>query len=274
MKTLNNHLILFDAECPMCKVYTKAFVSAGLLTNEGRAAYQDLGPQACPLLDRQRAANEIALVNQETGEVTYGIASLFKVFSAALPILKPLFEFKPFIWLMSRVYAFIAYNRRVIVPSNGRKDAQQLQPEFRLNYRIAYLLLTWIVAACILSAYARQMNGLLPPDHTYREYLVCGGQLIFQGLLVNILYPGKTWNYLGNMMTVSFAGALLLLPGLLLSYWLSLNPVFYAVYFMAVAGLMLLEHVRRVGLLQMSWMISAGWVLYRVLVLLAILIIK
>ena len=274
MKKLQNHLILFDAECPMCKIYTKAFVSAGLLTNEGRAAYQDLEPQACPMLDRKRAVNEIALINQETGEVTYGIVSLFKVFGTALPLLKPLFEFKPLVLLMSKVYGFISYNRRVIIPSFNGTVGQELQPEFRKNYRIAYLIFTWIIVACLLSAYAKLMNGLLPPDHTYREYLICGGQMVFQGLLVRVLYPGKTWNYLGNMMTVSFAGALLLLPGLLLSCWLSLSPVFYAIYFMTVAALMLMEHIRRLKLLQLNWLISGGWVLYRVFVLLAILMIK
>ena len=79
MKTLNNHVILYDAECPMCSVYTKAFVQTGLLGTDGRAPYQSLNENTCPLVDRQRAVNEIALVNQETGEVTYGIKSLFKI---------------------------------------------------------------------------------------------------------------------------------------------------------------------------------------------------
>ena len=67
MKTLNNHLILFDAECPMCRLYTNAFVSTGLLEKDGRMAYQELPADACPILDRQRAADEIALINQQTG---------------------------------------------------------------------------------------------------------------------------------------------------------------------------------------------------------------
>lgn len=77
MKTLKNHLILFDEECPMCRMYTSAFVSTGLLDKAGRAAYQEMSAQACPMVDRQRAADEIALVNQETGEVTYGIDDHF-----------------------------------------------------------------------------------------------------------------------------------------------------------------------------------------------------
>lgn len=114
MKTLKDHLILFDAECPMCRMYTSAFVGAGLLDKGGRQAYQEFSVSACPALDRQRAADEIALVNLKTGEVTYGIASLFKVISVALPFFKPLFLFRPFVWLMSKIYAFISFNRRVI----------------------------------------------------------------------------------------------------------------------------------------------------------------
>ena len=147
METLKKHLILFDAECPMCRMYTRAFVSGGLLEKEGRAAYQDLDADACPMLDRQRAVNEIALVNLETGEVSYGIQSLFKVCAVAIPFLKRLFLFGPFILIMSKVYAFISYNRRVIVPPDESAGLFSFQPAFRLNYRIAYLVFTWLITS-------------------------------------------------------------------------------------------------------------------------------
>lgn len=270
MKTLKNHLILFDEECPMCRMYTSAFVSTGLLGEDGRAAYQELPTQACPMVDRQRAANEIALVNQETGEVTYGIESLFKIFALMMPFFAPLFRFKPFVWLMSKVYAFIAYNRRVIVPP-AKGENYQFQPTFKLHYRIAYLIFTWLVTAYILSAYTGLMQGLLPAGHAYREYFVCGGQILFQGLVITIINRDKIWGYLGNMMTISFAGALLLLPAMLLSAWFSLSPYFYLAWFMAVAGLMLLEHIRRSKLLQIGWALTITWVLYRIAVLVIIL---
>ncbi|MDB5014283.1 MAG: hypothetical protein JWQ25_2485 [Daejeonella sp.] len=274
MQTLNNHLILFDAECPMCRVYTSAFVSAGLLEVNGRAAYQDIQEQTCPMLDRQRAANEIALVNQETGEVSYGIESLFKVFAVAMPALKFLFNFKPFVWLMTKVYAFVAYNRRVIIPPPITSNPFQLQPTFKLNYRIAYLMFTWVIIAYILSGYAKLMDGLLPPDHAYREYLICGGQIFFQGIVIQFINKSKRWDYLGNMMTISFAGALFLLPGLLVAKWIDLNPLFYAAWFMSVAGLMFLEHIRRSKLLKLGWALTASWVTYRIIVLVIILLLK
>jgi predicted DCC family thiol-disulfide oxidoreductase YuxK len=261
MKTLKNYLILFDEECPMCRMYTKAIVSTGLLDKEGRAAYQELPAQACPMVDRQRAANEIALVNQETGEVTYGIESLFKIIAQVVPFLGPLFSFKPFVWLMSKVYAFIAYNRRVIVPPSSDR-AFQFQPTFKLHYRIVYLIFTWFVTACILSYYAGLLKGLVPIGHAYREYFVCGGQIVFQGIIITLLNPQKTWAYLGNMMTISFAGALLLLPPMLLAVWVDLDPILYLAWFLAVAGLMLLEHIRRCSRLKIGWTLTLTWVLY------------
>lgn len=270
MKTLKNHLILFDAECPMCRLYTQAFVESGMLDKEGRTAYQDLPAAACPMLDRQRAVNEIALVNQETGEVTYGIGSLFKIIGSSFPLLRPLFLFRPFIWLMSKLYGFISFNRRVIIPASATTHEFELQPTFKLRYRVAYLLFTWLLTSFILAAYAPLMQELLPQGSADREYFICGGQLFFQGVLISFIRPDKRWDYLGNMMTISFAGALLLLPPMLLANWLQLHPLFYAAWFMGVAGLMLLEHIRRSRLLNLGWALTSTWVLYRVLVLLFI----
>jgi len=268
MNTLKNHLILFDAECPMCSIYTKAFVSTGLLEQNGRASYQETLIEACPMVDRQRAVNEIALIDQTTGEVTYGICSLFKLFSVALPVLKPIFEFAPLVWLMSKVYAFISYNRRVIIPAANEQYAYQ--PTFKLHYRVAYLLFTWTVTAYILTCYVHLMYGLLPIGTAYREYLICGGQIFFQGAVVGMIAKKQRWVYLGNMMTISFAGALLLLPGLLIAACFSLSPLFYVCYFVTVAGLMFLEHVRRSKLLKLGWGLTVSWACYRLLVLLLI----
>ncbi|OCX51141.1 DUF393 domain-containing protein [Mucilaginibacter sp. PPCGB 2223] len=270
MNTLKNYLILYDAECPMCSLYTKAMVNTGTLERKGRKAYQRVPVAACPMVDRQRAVNEIALVNQTTGEVTYGIQSLFKIIGNAIPVLKPLFAFGPFVWLMSKVYAFISYNRRVIIPASHADTTTQLQPTFKLHYRIAYLLFTWIVTAFVLTRYVHLMYGLLPIGTAYREYLVCGGQIIFQSVVISFFAKDKLWTYLGNMMTISFAGALLFLPGLVLAHFAHLQPLFYVLYFLTVAGLMFVEHIRRTGLLNLGRALTISWASYRLLVLLLI----
>jgi predicted DCC family thiol-disulfide oxidoreductase YuxK len=273
MATLSNYQILFDAECPMCKVYTKAFVQTGLLEKDGRASYQDFDHATCPMVDMQRAVNEIALINLQTGEVTYGIQSLIKVFGTAVPLLKPLFAFAPFVWLMSKVYAFIAFNRRVIIPA-AAGDTFQYQPTFKLHYRIAYLVFTWAVTSLILTKYVTLLAGLLPVGNAYREYMICGGQIFFQGLIITFVASDKRWSYLGNMMTISFAGSLLLLPVWLLSGLIGAQSLFYAGWFMLVAGLMFLEHIRRSKLLNLGWTLTITWALYRAAILLLIILLN
>ncbi|HEY4325377.1 MAG TPA: DUF393 domain-containing protein [Mucilaginibacter sp.] len=271
MKTLENHLILFDGECPMCKVYTNAFVKTGMLDPGDRAPYQTGIDSICPVIDKQRAVNEIALVDLKNGEVTYGVRSIFKVLGNACPVFDPLFSFKPFIWLMSKVYAFISYNRRVIIPPPIAGDGFAFQPAFKKYYRIAYLLFTWFFTGLILTAYAHLLIGVVPLGNALREYFICGGQIILQGIVISTYAKDRLWNYLGNMMTISFAGSLLLLLPLIVSHWFMAPPLFFALYFMGVAGLMFLEHIRRTKLLKLGWAMTITWVLYRIILLILIL---
>jgi predicted DCC family thiol-disulfide oxidoreductase YuxK len=270
MKTLKDHLILFDAECPMCQLYTGGFVKSGLLEKDGRAAYQEYPAQACPTLDWNRAVNEIALVNQKTGEVTYGVESLFKILASAVPLLRPLFQFKPFAWLMQKLYAFISYNRRVIIPAPLTGQGFQFKPGFKKQYRIAYLVVTWFATAYILSSYWDVMFGMLPERYQWREFIICGGQIVFQALVIRFYKKEKTWEYLGNMMTISFGGALLLLPAMVLANLMELSLAFGFFWFMLVVGLMFLEHIRRSRLLELGYLMTFSWVLYRILVLMII----
>ncbi|TDX01874.1 thiol-disulfide oxidoreductase DCC family protein [Dinghuibacter silviterrae] len=254
MTTLRDHIILYDEECPMCKVYTRAFTATGMLDKDGRVPYQEA---ICPMVDMRRAVNEIALVDKKTGEVKYGIDSLFAVLGNAWPFWKPLFAWKPFAWLMRKAYAFISYNRKVIIPAPQRSD---FQPSFRLRYRIAYLLFSWLIVGAILTAFAPLV---VAPGGPYREYLICGGQIFFQGAVMALYARHKLWDYLGNMMTISLAGALLLVPALLL-------PLPARPYFMIVVALMVLEHIRRTRLLGLGWVPTITWILYRLIILYAI----
>ncbi|RYY33316.1 MAG: DUF393 domain-containing protein [Sphingobacteriaceae bacterium] len=269
MKTLHNHIILYDAECPMCNLYTKAFVGSGMLDNDGRKPYQEMLPD-CPLVDRQRAVNEIALINTQTGEVEYGVVSLFKVIANSFPLLKGLFEWKPFIWLAQKAYAFVSYNRRVIVPGKALDNFDE-QPGFKLKYRVAYLLFTWLTVGFILTQYTHLLAGMVPVGNAWREYAICGGQVLFQGIAVSLYANAKKWDYLGNMMTISFAGALLLLPGLLMAQFVELPALVYTLYFLGVAGLMFLEHIRRSKLMGLGWVLTITWMVYRLGILLIIL---
>jgi len=189
MKTLKNHIILYDAECPMCNLYTSAFTTTGMLDPSGRAPYQNTPDFACPLIDAQRAVNEIALIDKTTGEVRYGIDSLFAIIGTSFPIFKPLFANKTFQGSMRKLYAFISYNRKVIIPA-PKGNTHTLQPSFKLHYRIAYITVAALISTLILS---HDAAFLLAPA------------------LVAIPLK-KRWDYLGNLATVALAGSILLLP--------------------------------------------------------------
>lgn len=271
MKTLKEHVILYDEVCPMCNLYTKAFVEFNFLDKEGRATYQNMPDSFSNYVDHKRAVNEIALVHTRTGTVTYGVHSLMKILENRFPFLKVLFQFKPFNWVVSKAYGFVSYNRRVIMPP-AKVQPNQFEPSLHKGYRIAFLLFTWIVTAFVLNSYSKTLTPLLPESNLLRELLVCGGQLLWQGVVVYMMKKEKTWDYLGNMMTISFAGALLLGVGLIVQGAFPIENNYWAMgFFFLVVGLMFLEHIRRTRLLQLSWTLTLSWVLYRCMVLIFIL---
>src|SRR5881275_463546 len=102
MKTLKNYVIFYDEVCPLCNVYTGAFVKTGMLDREGRLAYQAMPKECAEKIDGKRAVDEIALLNKETGEVYYGVNSLFLVLGNSFPFLKPLFRIPVFSWLVEK----------------------------------------------------------------------------------------------------------------------------------------------------------------------------
>ena len=269
MKTLSNHTILYDGECPMCNLYTKAFIDTTMLDKNGRKKYQQMPESFKGLVNHKRAMDEIALVNSHTGEVSYGLQSLFKILSNAFPVLNPLFRFKPFAWTMNRFYKFISFNRRVIMPSKSADPA--LEPSFNERYRLAYIIFSLFVSAFILNNYSSNLS-FLPSTTIARELAICGGQIVWQLSLIHILNRSKAWDYIGNLMTISLAGAIALsLIQLLPSWSQSTNNIVFGVFFMVVVGLMFLEHIRRTRILGLTWILTASWTIYRIIILLIII---
>lgn len=264
MRTLKDHLILYDAECPMCNLYTGAFVKSKMLDSDGRAAYQK-AYSTCSQIDLQRAVNEIALVNRQTGEVTYGINSLFAIISHAFPLFRPLFNSRLFAGAMRRLYAFISYNRRVIIPASEKEHGFAVQPSFHKKYRIAYLLVTWLFTSLIFYCY-RNTTGLYSGYTTLGNRLMMGGGLLLlQAVIISVVRKELLWNYLGNMMTVAVAGALLLLPALLLKQVGLLSFSICWWYSWLVMAVMVWEHLRRVKLLGLGLTLTATWMAFSII---------
>lgn len=291
--------MVYDADCPLCMAYTGAFIKTKMLDADGRISYQQVGGEFVPGMDAERAKNEIALINRETGEVKYGLESLLTIIETRFRWIGWLGRLQPLKFFFQKLYNFISYNRKVIIPAkpvSGVGSAsdvrsfdltQQVQgdnsrhhtrmydctPTFKLKYRIAYLLIVWLLTSVTLVQYSKLLGTLIPATDFVREFIICGGQVFFQAIAITFVTRTKHWDYLGNMMTVSLFGALLLLPALLVGKLLTgIPPLIFMLYFMLVVGVMLYEHARRMKLLGLGWWPSASWVIYRLLVLTVILI--
>ena len=269
MKTLTNQTLIYDEDCPLCRAYTTAFVKTGMLDEQGRASFCILAEQEIDYIDIKRASNEIALVDWKNKTVTYGIDSLINVLGNLFPMVYKIGHIKPVHFLLEKLYAFVSYNRKVIIPG---KPGVQLQciPDFNFRYRLLYILFAIAITALALDAYAKKII-LIPEGSFTRELILASGQVIFQAMFLFQKNRKTVLAYAGNLMTVSLMGALLLMPMLILNAFTPLPQMAILGWFGVTVGVMFLEHYRRVHLLKLPLILCLTWILYRIIALFFIL---
>ncbi len=271
MKTLKNHTLLYDNECPLCKVYTNGFIKVNMLDTNGRKPFCELTNDEQHYIDAKRAINEIALIDTKNKTVIYGLDSLLKVIGNSFPIIETIGNLKPIKFLLKKLYSFISYNRKVIIPSRSNKeDTLQCVPTFNYTYRFLYIIFATIITTLILFKFSNSIT-VLPKSTIQREFVLAFGQIIFQSLFLMKLNTKKIINYIGNLMTVSLMGSLILIPILIINSFVNLSQFVLLTGFGLIVLLMFLEHSRRVKLLELPFYLSYTWVLYRIIALLIIL---
>ncbi|MFV8333035.1 hypothetical protein [Flavobacterium sp. GSP14] len=271
MKTLINQTLLYDEDCPLCRVYTSGFIKVGMLDENGKKPYCQLSDEEQNFIDVNRASNEIALVNNENKTVIYGIDSLLKVIGFSFPWIETIGNLKPIKFLLKKLYSFISYNRKVIIPSKIKKEIKlQCIPDFNYQYRILYVLFATIITTFVLYKFSDSIP-ILPKYTIARELILALGQIVFQGLFLIKLDKKTILNYIGNLMTVSLVGSLLLLPILILNLVDNIPEFVTLGWFGITVLLMLVEHSRRIKLLELSFYLSVTWVIYRIIALIIIL---
>jgi len=272
MKTLNNQTLLYDQECPLCNAYTAGFIKAGMLDKNGRKPYTSLTETDCQFIDANRARNEIALVDYTTKTVTYGIESLLKVVGHSFPLIEKVGKAKPVYWLLKKLYSFISYNRKVIIPNKKQDTALQCVPDFNLKYRVLYIMLAGMMTAWALYKYSEASSYGVAERPYFIELIIAFGQIPFQWLLVRKYSKETQFEYFGNLMTVSLFGSMLLVVAMFINMVFKLPGNLLLVWFLTTALIMFLEHYRRIKLLNLTTGLCAGWFLYRLLLLASMLL--
>lgn len=272
MKTLENHKLLYDQDCPLCQVYTSGFIKAGMLDKNGRQPFITISLENQNFIDVKRASNEIALVDNKHKTVIYGIDSLLKVLGYRFPTIEKIGHKKPVKFILKKLYSFISYNRKVIIPSGEHKSEQlQCLPSFNVKYRLFYILFSVIITMFTLFHFSKNISTL-PHATLMREGFSTIGQLVFQGLLIYKLDKKTILNYFGNVMTISLMGSLMLLTLLIINWIVQISETILLIGFGITVLVMFMEHFKRVKLLKLPSFLSYTWVVYRLLILLIILI--
>lgn len=255
MKPLKNHTLIYDNECPMCNLYSKGFIKSGMLDENGREAFTEVSCKNKNLIDFTRAKNEIALVDHNRNAVIYGLDSLLAIIGNSFPLLEKITKIQSLYWFFSKLYSFVSYNRKQIIPS--KNTDYSCTPDFNLRYRLAYIVFV-ILFSSLIGYACKEKSGLssgLDVIWLPVFYIVL---ILWQLLFLQSYSKENIWDYLGNMMTVSLIGSLLFFPVLIIDT--HSFPGF--MYFGIVAMIMLLEHVRRCTILNLSVFHTISWLVF------------
>lgn len=269
MRTLIDNKLLLDADCPMCRLYAKGFEKAGWVDEATYCPYQSFDGLANENLDLDRARNEIALIDTQSNTVKYGIDAFRHIITNRFPFLNGFLKSRPVDFCLRKLYRFISFNRKVIAPSEKKEYTRECVPDINVRYRLAYMVFVIVCSSVVLYNFTRPINSFMGwQNYLGRELLICAGQILWQVAFLWKLLNKKLLEYLGNMMTVSMIGTLLLLPMLLFT---GLPVAFRLFYFVFVVGFMLWEHLRRCKILKIGYLPTISWLVYR-LVALAIIV--
>ncbi|KAF2513431.1 thiol-disulfide oxidoreductase DCC family protein [Flavobacterium foetidum] len=271
MKTLENQTLLYDEDCPLCSLYTTGFVKSSMLDENGRKSYCQLSEEEQSFVDLKRAKNEIALVDNKMKTVIYGVDSLIKVIGFSFPLIEKIATVKPIHFILKKMYSFISYNRKVIIPGNVKEENKlQCTPDFNFKYRFLFIGFALTVTTFVLFGYSNLIPNL-PKSSIIRETFLAFGQIVFQSLFLMKFDKQTIINYAGNIMTVSLMGSLILIPILFLSQFVQLPEMIILGWFGITVFIMFLEHFRRVKILKLPFYLSYTWILYRIIALIFIL---
>lgn len=267
MKTLANHKLLIDADCPLCKLYGNGFEKVGMVESDTCYPYQFAEISVSNFIDMERAKNEIALINTQNNEVVYGIDALRTIITHSFKWTTWLLNLKMIDWFLKKCYRFISSNRKIIVPNVSKIGLDDCIPVFNAKYRLFYVFFVIVCSSIVLYHFTKPINDFIGLKSSFgRELVVCIGQIIWQVLVLRKTLKDKLYDYLGNMMTVSLIGTVLLLPIL----YFTTSPLIRLIYFLTVVNLMLFEHIRRSKILNIGIIPSVSWFVYRLVVLLFI----
>ena len=243
MKTLADHQLIYDEDCPMCRVYSGAFIKSQMLDKNGRQNFRDLSLETKSYLNVARAKNEIALVNFKDKKVHYGLDSLLVIIGNSFPYLEKIGRISFVFWFFQKLYSLVSYNRKQIIPSKNDYIENACVPDFNLKYRMLFLFIGTVFSAFLLSSISVKFN--LEVNFTSAFVLILA---LFSFQIGSIMKSGfkMIFDYLGNLNTIIIGSSLILF----IFSWLNLPEFIDQIFAIIVLILFMAEYFRRIKILK------------------------
>jgi predicted DCC family thiol-disulfide oxidoreductase YuxK len=195
MKTLTNHTLIYDAECPLCNVYTSQFIKQGMLDKNGRTAFANFDFENNKEIDKNLACNKIALVNSTNNEITYGIDSLLKVIGFSFPYIVKIGK-QPLVYrFLNILYNFISFNRKMIAPGKSPQNSA-CNPTQNLKYRLAFIVFCGLVVHFTVTWFFQTfLYSFLNTQMYFPDFVLYASQFPIQALAFYSLKQKNFYDY-------------------------------------------------------------------------------
>jgi predicted DCC family thiol-disulfide oxidoreductase YuxK len=267
MKNEAEKIMIYDSHCPLCQWYTGEFVKQGMLTENGRLAFEDVTEETFQKLDLVKSRHEIPLMDANGGETLYGLDSLKYMLGLKFPKLIQILNFQPMYKLTKEFYSLISYNRRVISGSNEQGANFNCEPDFNLFYRLLFISLTMIMASFSGILLAKELLNAELIDNVQVFLPAMGLGWIATAMTARVFLDFKSWmDYIGHLGSILAVGVFLFLPWLVF-FNLFANPS-AIILFVGVgisAFVMIREHFRRIKNYKMPFLLNVIWLVSWVL---------
>ncbi len=246
---MKRYSIVFDNKCAVCGLGARSFKSLGLMSDElgiELDSFQD-NAIACNV-DPNRACDEMAVIDLDTLEVTYGYDGWVDIISLKSNFLARLMKLGLVKSLLNPVYIFFASNRRILAPLEVNEST--CEPKLKKGYRVALLMLLALFAGFITYKKGEVLStselfGFL---NGWKLISVTGAGWLITGLLYQ---KANKWDYWGHLAVIA-GTAILLQSFALVGYTLFPNLAWVIGSMILSDLLMIWMHFKRVKMLGVS----------------------
>lgn len=244
---MNNKILIYDDNCPLCSWYSSLFVKTGLLPANGRKAFSSLDPSLLNLIDYNRGRNEIPLIDEVSGKVFYGIDALLEILGKRFPFIKSVGRRKPIHWLLKKLYKLVSYNRKIIVAKKCGTGNIDCSPDMNYRYRLIFLLISLMFNTILLFPLNNELfsplaGSIIPGNKLQAAHF---GLVAGNCLLALKLNQVRAMEYLGQVSMLALLTILLLIPLMTIQYWFVLPGWLNVMYMAATAIVIFKEYLRR-----------------------------